>query len=164
MTLEERVQRLEDDRAIRDLKARYLRACDGKDPATIRETMLPDAKVLYDGFPPFDSRDDFIAIYEQFGCQPGIYDIHHIANGIVTFESPERARGQFSLYFHNVNLTSRTLTQFGVEYDDIYVKQGGRWWIAETRSRRTSCMIHSVDTEGGVKVVTMGEPPAVFGE
>lgn len=32
MGIEERLQRLEDDRAIRDLKARYLRACDSKDP------------------------------------------------------------------------------------------------------------------------------------
>lgn len=164
MTLEERVQRLEDDRAIRDLKARYLRACDGKDPETIRDTMLPDAKVRYEGFPPFDNRDDFVAVYEQFGCQPGIYDIHHMANGVVTFDGPDRARGAFSLYFHNINLTSRTLTQFGVEYDDIYVRKDGRWWIAETVSRRPSCLIHSVDAEGGVKVVSMGEPPAVFGE
>lgn len=163
MTLEERVQRLEDDRAIREVKARYLRACDSKDPATIRETLLPDASIRYDGFPDFDDREAFIAIYEQFGCQPGVFDIHHMANGIVTFESDARARAQFSLFFHTINLASRTLTQMGVEYDDLFVKRDGRWWIAETRSRRPSCLIHSVDEAGNPKVVVMGEPPAAFG-
>lgn len=163
MTLEERVQRLEDDRAIRDVKARYLRACDSKDPATIRETMLAEASIRYEGFPDFDNREDFIAIYEQFGCQPGIFDIHHMANGVIAFESDTRASAQFSLFFHTINLGARTLTQMGVEYDDLFVKQDGRWWIAETRSRRPSCLIHSVDEAGRPTVVAMGEAPATFG-
>jgi hypothetical protein len=164
MTLEERLQRLEDDRAIRDLKARYLRACDTKDPDTVRDTLMPvGAVIAYEGFPPFNNREDFVAIYAQMGCAPGIYDMHHAANGIITFESATRARGQWSLFFHNINLAGRTLTQMGVEYDDIYVKDAGRWWIAETRSRRTSCLIHGVDADGAATVTVMGDPPATFG-
>lgn len=165
MTIEDRLQRLEDDRAIRDLKARYLRACDTKDPATVRDTLLPDGAVInFEGFPPFDNRDDFVAIYEQFGCQPGIFDMHHAANGVISFETPTRARGQWSLYFHNVNLAQQMLTQFGVQYDDVYVKEDGRWWIAETNSRRTSCVIQSVDADGNAKVIVMGDAPEAFGE
>lgn len=164
MGLEERLQRLEDDRAIRDLKARYLRACDHQDPDTVADCLLPDAKIDFEGFPPFDNRDAFVAIYRQFGCVPGVHDIHHAANGIIAFESDSRATGQWSLLFHNVNLAQRTLIQFGVEYDDAYVKQDGRWWIAESRSRRKSCVIEKVDEEGRATVVAMGEAPAVFGE
>lgn len=164
MTLEDRLQRLEDDREIRDLKARYLRACDTKDPDTVLDTLAPKGAVIaYEGFPPFDNREDFVAIYRQMGCTPDIFDIHHAANGIITFDSATRARGQWSLYFHNINLAGRTLTQMGVEYDDVYVKDGDRWWIAETRSRRTSCLIHSVDEDGVAKVAVMGEAPATFG-
>jgi hypothetical protein len=163
MTLEQRVQRLEDDRAIRDLKARYLRACDSKDPATIRECLLPGALIAYDGFPEFTDREAFIAVYVQFGCQPGIFDIHHMANGIVSFDGDDRAQAQFSLFFHNINLAAQTLTQMGVEYDDVFVKRDGRWWIAETRSRRPSCLIHSVAEDGTPRVVVMGEAPASFG-
>ncbi|MEY3657384.1 MAG: hypothetical protein RL425_145 [Pseudomonadota bacterium] len=164
MTLEERLQRLEDDRAIRDLKARYLRACDTKDPDTVRDTLMPvGAVIAYEGFPPFNNREDFVAIYAQMGCAPGIYDMHHAANGIITFESATRAQGQWSLFFHNINLAGRTLTQMGVEYEDIYVKDAGRWWIAETRSRRTSCLIHSVDADGTAAVNVMGDPPAACG-
>jgi len=165
MTIEERLQRLEDDRAIRDLKARYLRACDLKQPEVVRDTLLPvGAVIAYEGFPPFDNRDEFVAIYAQMGCAPGIYDMHHAANGIITFESDLRAVGMWSLHFHNINLTTRSLTQMGVEYDDVYVKQDGRWWIAETRSRRVSCLIHSVDAEGRETVAVMGDAPAAFGE
>lgn len=164
MTLEQRLERLEDDRAIRDLKARYLRACDTKDPETVRDCLLPGGAVIaYDGFPPFAEREAFVAIYAEMGCVPGIFDIHHGANGVITFDGDGRATGQWSLLFHNINLASRTLTQMGVEYDDVYVKQGGRWWIAETRSRRLSCLIHSIDGAGQPTVTVMGEPPATFG-
>lgn len=163
-SLEERLARLEDDRAIRDLKARYLRACDGKDLSGIRDTLLPDGAVIaFDGFPPFAGRDAFVDVYRQMACVPGVFDIHHGANGIITFETAERAQGQWSLLFHSINLGNRTLTLMGVEYDDRYVKQDGRWWIAETRSQRHSCLIHSIDDAGAASVTVMGEPPATFG-
>jgi SnoaL-like domain len=165
MTIEARLQKLEDDRAIRDLKARYLRACDTKDPEGVRDALLPGGAVIaYDGFPAFANRDDFVAIYAQMGCVPGIFDIHHGTNGIISFESAERATGKWSLYFHNINLATKSLTQMGVEYDDVYVKQDGRWWISETRTKRLSCLIHSVDEAGAATVAVMGDPPASFGE
>jgi hypothetical protein len=164
VTLEARLQRLEDDRAIRDLKARYLRACDTKDPAAVRDCLLPvGAVIAYDGFPAFADREAFVAVYAEMGCAPGIFDIHHGANGVIAFEGDDRATGQWSLLFHNINLASRMLTQMGVEYDDVYVKQDGRWWIAETHSRRISCLIHSVDGEGRPTVAVMGDAPENFG-
>jgi len=159
-----RLARLEDDRAIRDLKARYLRACDAKDPAGVRDTLRPAGAVIaYDGFPRFDDRDAFVAVFESLGCAPGIHDIHHGANGVIDFEGPDRARGRWSLLFHNINLGARTLTQLGVEYDDVYVREDGRWWIAETRSRRLSCLIQGVDDAGRPVVTVMGDAPATFG-
>lgn len=163
MTLEERVQRLEDDRAIRDLKARYLRACDAKDPGAVADCLLPDAHIDYAGFPVFDSRDEFVAVYRQLGCVPGVFDIHHAANGVISFENPDRATGQWALTFHNINLAGRTVTQFGIEYDDRYVRQGGRWWIAETTSRKKSALIQTVDADGLVRVMSLGESEAEFG-
>lgn len=164
MTIEERLQQLEDDRAIRDLKARYLRACDSQDPGTVADCLLPDVRVRFEGFPPFDNRDDFVAIYRQFGCAPGIHDIHHAANGVITFDSDERARGQWGLSFHNINLAERTLTQFGIEYDDLYVKREGRWWIAETASRKKSELVQVVDANGNLRVTAMGHTDSAFGK
>lgn len=163
MGLEERLLRLENDREIRDLKMRYLRACDAKDPESMRDCFLTDAKILFDGFPPFDARDPFIEIYKQMGCAPGIFDIHQGGTGIIEFLGDDRANGWWPLYFHNINLEQRALIQMGVEYQDIYLKRDGRWWISETRSSRKSCLIHSVDGEGNATVQVMGAPPESFG-
>jgi len=163
MTVEERLLQLENDRAIRDLKMRYLQASDAKDPEAMRDCFLPDAKILFDGFPPFEARDPFIEIYKQMGCAPGIFDIHQGGTGIIEFENQTRATGWWPLYFHNINLAQNTLTQMGVEYQDIYVKQDGRWWMSESRSSRKSCLIHSVDDTGGSTVQVMGEAPESFG-
>ena len=164
MTLEERLQRLEDDRAIRDLKARYLRSADLKDPDGMAETLSPDVLIAYEGFPEFHDREAFIAIYRDLGCAPGIHDIHHAANGIISFDDADTASGRWSLLFHNINLAARTLTQFGVEYADRYVRHDGRWWITETRSWRKSCVIQTVDTAGHPQIIVMGDAPAQFGQ
>lgn len=164
MTIEERLQRLEDDRAIRDLKARYLRACDLKQPEVVRDCLLPEAEIRFAGFPPFDNREDFVAVYERFGCVPGVFDMHHAANGTIAFPEPDRATGQWSLTFHTINLATRTITQFGIEYDDIYVRRDGRWWIARSESRRKSVLVQAVDAAGSMTVVALGESDAAFGE
>lgn len=163
MTLEERVQRLEDDRAIRDLKASYLRACDAKDPGALADCLLADAHIDFEGFPVFDSRDEFVAVYRQLGCVPGVFDIHHAANGVISFENPDRAAGQWALTFHSINLAGQTITQFGIEYDDRYVRRDGLWWIAETRSRKKSTLVQTVDADGLVRIVALGESEAAFG-
>ena len=114
-----------------------------------------------------------MAIASVNGASNGNGSVNGNANGSgslignvrpISIESEMRAKGQWSLFFHNINLAGRTLTQMGVEYDDIYVKQDGRWWIAETRSRRLSCLVHGVDDMGQSTVAVMGDPPAQFGE
>ena len=160
-----RVRRLEDESAIRALKARYLRSCDIKDVDGVRQTLMADGAVIeFEGFPPFADREPFLAVYQQFGCVPGIFDIHHGANAEIAFEGADRATARWSLLFHNINLSARTLTQMGVEYDDIYIRRDGRWWIAETASRRTSFLLHSVGEDGAPRVTAMGEAPGAFGE
>lgn len=164
MTLEERMTRLEHDRAIRDLKMRYLRAADGKDCEAMRGCFTADARIAFEGFPEFDSADAFVAIYREFGCAPGIFDIHQGGTGIISITGDDSATGWWPLYFHNINLAQRTLTQLGVEYEDHYILRDGRWWIAETRSWRKSCLIQTVDETGAATTTAMGEAPASFGE
>lgn len=164
MNLEQRVQRLEDEGAIRSLKARYLRCCDLRDPEGVRDTLAPAGAVIaYEGFPPFDNRDAFVDVFAQMGCQPGIYDIHHATNGVIAFESEVRATGQWSLHFQTIILANRSVTQMGVEYQDVYVKDGGRWWIAETRTRRTSFLGQTISADGTPQVFALGQGPDVFG-
>lgn len=163
-SLEQRLQRLEDDRSIRDLKSRYLRACDLRRSDTVLDTLDPEKALIdFEGFPPFDNRDDFVTMFTQMGCAPGMFDMHHGANGIIEFVDDNRASGRWSLAFYNINLTRRTLTQMGVEYDDIYVKKDERWYISETRSRHISALVHAVAPDGTSTVTAMGEMTAAFG-
>jgi SnoaL-like domain len=165
VTIEERLQRLEDDREIRDLKARYLRCCDLRDPEGVRDTLIPTGAVIaYEGFPAFDNRDAFVEVFRQMGCQPGIYDIHHATNGVVSFESATRATGLWSLHFKTIILANRSVTEMGVEYSDVYVKQDGRWWIAETRTTRTLFLGQMVSDAGAPSIFALGVGPEVFGE
>ena len=154
--IERRLANLEDDRAIRDLKMRYLRAADAKDPDAMADCLLPDARIAFDGFPAFDNRDDFISVYREFGCAAGIFDIHHGGPGIIEIAGTDAASGWWPLIFHNINLTTRRLTRFGVEYSDLYVRGGARWWISETTSVRKSCLVHAVGQDGSLRVETMG--------
>lgn len=163
MTIEERLAALENDRAIRDLKMRYLRSADAKDPETMRGCFTKDARIAFEGFPEFNKRDPFIEVYKEFGCVAGIYDIHQGGTGIIEMTSEIEARGWWPLYFHNINLAERTLTQLGVEYEDRYVLQNGEWLIAESRSYRKSCLIQTVDAQGSIKTVVMGDAPEAFG-
>jgi hypothetical protein len=164
MTLEERVQRLEDEGAIRALKARYLRCCDLRDPEGVRDSLKPEGAVIaYEGFPAFDSRDAFVEVFASMGCQPGIHDIHHATNGVISFESDIRATGLWSLHFQTIILANRSVTEMGVEYQDLYVKEGGRWWIAETRTRRTMFLGQTIAGDGTPNVFALGVGPQVFG-
>lgn len=164
-TLEERIQALEDIGAIKDLKARYLRACDSQRPDDVRDTLVPEgAIVAYEGFPEFSDRNGFVEVFKQMGCQPGIFDMHHAANPDITLTGADEATGKWALYFNNINLAQRSIMQMGVEYDDRYVRRDGRWWISETRTKRMSFLMQVVDEDGIPKVTVMGDPPEAFGD
>lgn len=151
-SLEARLSALEDIRAIEILKWRYLRACDRKQPDAVRACFTDDAVIDYEGFPPFDNADSFVAVYIEFGCVPHIVDMHHAQNPIVELTGPDTALGWFDLYFFQIDTLAKRHTQLAVSYDDSFVRQGGRWLIARTVSRRISMLVKEVD-EAGVEHV-----------
>jgi SnoaL-like domain len=159
-----RVAALEDIEAIRQLKARYLRGCDLKQPDVVRDTLLPKGAIIaYEGFPPFADREPFVEIFAAMGCQPGVYDIHHATNSEITLTGANTASGKWSLNFHSIILAQRTVTHMGVEYEDRYVRHDGRWWIAETRTTRPYCRTEQVNEDGAAKTIALGKPPSVYG-
>lgn len=167
-TLEDLAARLtvlEDIEAIRQLKARYLRSCDLKQVDDVRDTFLPGPiRVEYQNFPVFTDRDAFVAVYEQMACQGGIYDIHHATNAEITLTGADRATGKWSLNFRTIMLAQRSVTRLGVEYEDVYQKRDGRWYIAETKSYVTSMFTEVVGDDGVPTYVAFGEVPAAVPE
>src|SRR5690348_11949697 len=76
-----RLQRLEDIEAIRKLKARYLNACDQKDPARVRSCFANGRVVVdceYRGV--FGTADEFVAYYTGAACHDFVFDKHQAGN------------------------------------------------------------------------------------
>ena len=163
--LAKRVQTLEDLEAIRSLKARYLRALDERQPDVVLDCFHPEgAQVLYEGFPPFHTREAFVEVFRQMGCRPGVFDMHHAMNPEIELTGPDAAQGKWSLFFSTIDAGARNNLQMGVEYLDEYVRHGGRWWIKKTATRRKSFFLEHVAEDGTPSVLALGESQESFGE
>ncbi|MFN3424538.1 MAG: nuclear transport factor 2 family protein [Novosphingobium meiothermophilum] len=160
-SLAARLAALEDKEAIRALKARYLRACDLKQVEAVRDCFAPGPiRIAYENFPEFDNRDAFVAVYQQMACHGGVYDIHHATNWEIELAGPDRATGKWSLNFRTILTGPRQIVRLAVEYDDVYERRDGRWWIVESASRVTSMLTEQVGEDGSVTVIALAEPGA----
>ena len=154
-----RLVALEDKEAIRALKARYLRACDLKQPDVLRDCFAPGAiRIAYQNFPEFADRDAFVEIFQAMGCQPGVFDIHHATNWEIALTGADSATGQWSLNFRTILTGPRHVVRLAVEYDDVYRRQDGRWWIIDTVSTITSMLTEEIAEDGTTKVLVLGAP------
>ena len=128
--LANRIQRLEDIEAIRQLKARYFNACDRQDPETASHCFA-DGEVLIDmgHIGVFRRREEFAALYRAAGCHEYILDAHHGANAEIEIVSPDQARATWALGFRNINTQDRTVTFLSVLYHDEYACIAGEWFI-----------------------------------
>lgn len=158
--IEQRIQRLEDIEAIRQLKARYFHACDTKDTATIRSCFAEQEVVIdYGQIGVFTDVDAFVEIYTQMACNDHIIDMHHGQNAQISWETPERASAIWDLYFHQINTEASTLTQLGGHYFDVFTRQNGEWKILNTQFNVTSSCISSFE-KGASTILFAGKSPA----
>lgn len=155
-SVEQRLQRLEDIESIRQLKARYFHACDTKDVDAIRACFSSGTvHIDYGVIGQFAAREDFVAVYQAMACHLNIVDMHHGQNAQIQWESPERARAVWDLYFFQINTETGTLTQLAGHYLDRYGKEESRWVIQETVFKVTSSLV-SQNLGNAVKVLQAG--------
>ena len=156
--LEARIQALEDREAIRDLKARYFAACDGKDPAAMRACFV-DGPVAIDfgAIGSFERADDLVAVFERLGCHPHMVEMHHGVNARIALNEADTAVGEWALHYQLINTEEMTLTQLGARYEDEYRRTEAGWRISATR-----CIVHSTMVlqlgEDALKRVFAGVP------
>ncbi|WP_026918848.1 nuclear transport factor 2 family protein [Gordonia shandongensis] len=130
---------LEAIEAVKALKHRYWRACDGKDPAGFRSCFVTRGAVVdYGRLGAFDDVEPMAAIFERVALarvdgRYAVLDMHHGANPEITVLGPGRARGRWSLQFRQINTVARTDTVTVGEYDDEYVVEDGQWRMAVCR-------------------------------
>lgn len=124
--------------AIEQLKYRYWRACDAKDPRGFRECFVATGGVLDFGPLGRTDPDTMVGIFEQIALAtaadggPRILDMHHGFMPTITIEpGAEGATGTWTLQFRQIDRDKGTETLSTGEYSDVYVVEDGRWVMAE---------------------------------
>jgi hypothetical protein len=154
-----RLQALEDIEAIRRLKARYLVACDRKDPTAMRACFADGTvDIFYDAIGRFDNADALVKIYVEVGCHPHMVEMHHGVNPQIEIVDAGSARATWSLQYGLINTRENTLTQLAGWYEDGYRKVGADWKMVKTHFFSTSLMVLKLDADA-IKVVMAGKPP-----
>ncbi len=145
--LEQRIEKLEAESAIRKLKARYLNACDEKDPVGMRACFTENAVCDYPPLGKFNV-DGLIQIFTDMAINSNIVDTHQAHNAEITVDGDQAtAKWNFSYSMYDPDTKSyRLLAAF---YHDKYQKTDQGWLISHTRSEPRSVVDGSLD--GDVK-------------
>lgn len=160
--LEQRLRALEDINAIKELKARYLRACDRKQPEVMRQCFIEKGAVIEaENFPSFNDREGWVQVFTELAVNnPSVMDMHHGQNPQITLTGQDTATGVWDLNFCQVNVKERTVVNLAGEYRDEYARENGRWVMSAQRFRQTSFQMRQVSESGDEKVLALGKPPA----
>lgn len=133
-----RVQRLEAIHDIEQLKYRYWRACDRKDPDSFRECFVKHgADIDYGPVGRFHDREPLVQVFTQFAlARHGegwlVHDVHHGKHPSITVIDDTHASGEWTLWFMQINQQDRSVTQLSMDYHDSYVIEDGVWKIARS--------------------------------
>ncbi|MCF4166200.1 nuclear transport factor 2 family protein [Zavarzinia compransoris] len=157
-SLAARLRKLEDINAIQELKNRYWRACDRKQPDVVRDCFRPDATIDAAFLGVHEGRDSFVGLFEMVGCRDSIIDMHHGQNPSIVLDEndPDKAHGTWDLFFYQINLDNRSASQAAGYYEDDYVRIDGRWWIQTSVFRVTSTQMTEVTEQDSFKVTMFG--------
>ncbi|ODV44109.1 bile acid 7-alpha dehydratase [Cupriavidus sp. UYMMa02A] len=159
LELEQRLRKLEDLEAIRQLKARYFFCCDQKDPQGVRDCFASGQVLIdYGRLGVFHERDQLVELFERLGCHEHIVEMHHGVNPQLTVADADHAYGTWGLHYQQIDTHTSTLTQFGAYYEDEYRKLDGAWKIISTRCVVTSTMALQLDA-ATVRTLFAGRAP-----
>lgn len=138
--LRKRLDRLEAAEAIRQLKYRYWRACDSKDPDGFRDCFVPEGADIDYGpaLGVFSDREPLVELYAALALRRDgdhwLYnDIHHGIHPSIDVHDDDTAEGTWTFWFMRVDLDEKIIVQQSMEYQERYVVQDGRWLIQKSR-------------------------------
>lgn len=158
--LQQRIQRLEDIEAIKQLKARYLHACDRKLVDQIRECFAEGEVVIdYGPVGRFTNREQLIEVFTAMAVNSSVIDAHHAQNAQIHWRSENSASGIWDLYFYQINPDSNAIMQICGFYRDDYEKQSGQWKIVESLFHPTSTVAGTYEDQS-FRILSAGTTPS----
>jgi len=157
ITIEQRLQALEDKQAILELKYRYLNACDQKQPDLVTACFMPGkVDINFGHIGQFNTRKDFVDIFQKLGCHAHIVDMHHAQNPIFLALSEDSAKTKINMRFQSINTQDKTSVELGGYYLDGFQKTSeGEWLINQSSFTINSVKISDFSGEYS-KVVYSG--------
>lgn len=129
MTIEERIQRLEDIECIRHLQAKYQRCLDTRDFTGLEECFADDAESFYDsGKMSYKGKAEIVAFLKKVMTfdMPSSHLIH---GGEIDIEDACHARAKWHLEDQLLHRKFLVKLQGAAIYDVRYTKTDGQWKI-----------------------------------
>lgn len=165
MSMEERLRRLEDIEAIRNLKHRYFRAIDTADIATLNDVFADDVSVDYEGGSyrwVVQGKAELVeALANSFNAR--VLAQHTGHHPEIELTGPDTATGLWYLtdIFHNFATMQSTIGS--ALYRDTYRRQASGWKIARTTYTRIFEVSEVIITKPNVvfsRLAQTGRQPA----
>ena len=135
-----RVRKLEAVREIEQLKYRYWRACDRKDPDGFRDCFVArGADLDYGVIGRFSDREPLAEVFRQIGCgktEGGawlVHDIHHGKQPVIELLDDANASGEWTLWFVGVVPAKWRIVEVAPDYSWALADYPGRdmgWVLA----------------------------------
>ena len=132
MSLEARVQRLEDIEALKQLKFRYAAYCDDDYDADGLVPLFTE-KAIWDGGPMgrFEGHEALHAFFSS-ADQTVPFAIHHVLNPIIEIDG-DRATGRWYLWQPCTFAEGEQALWMAAVYDDVYRREGEVWRFEHVR-------------------------------
>ncbi|MBT8139130.1 MAG: nuclear transport factor 2 family protein [Gammaproteobacteria bacterium] len=161
LSLEQRIQQLEDIESIKKLKARYWFACDNRDTQAIRECFHADDMLIDFGFiGEYRDIDKFIATFEALACHPTHIDMHLGTAPEIDITSPNSASARWRMRFQLLETEKKLVQMMHGYYDDEYIKLGDAWKIKVTRYTIQSNLFMAAEA-GNLELMEIGNAPGL---
>ncbi len=156
-SLERRIAILEDIEAIKQLKLRYLYACDMRDSAGVLECFTKTDCLIDAGFiGRFEQAKDFVAVFESMTQSPSHLDQHYGIGPEISITDETHARGRWRIHFQLFDSEKGVAQFMGGYYEDKYRKENGEWKILESVYTISTNLMMKKDSAGLLEAVELG--------
>ena len=146
--MNERVESIHAVSNIKNLKFKYLNACDLKKPADILSCFCMDnVYINFEDFGIFSSAKAMVKKYELNSCHDHLLEQHAGKNEVIKLLSSNEASGFWSLSYSLIDTLKNINLYITGTYEDLYIRdENNNWLIKETIFKKRSSMCRSLSS------------------